>query len=91
MKKIVVNRSFGGFGLSDEALVRLGRSDAWNIDRDDPELVKCVEELGAKRASGEFSKLDIVTLSDEVTDWEISEYDGLEEVICVINGMIYHE
>ena len=55
MRKVVINRCFGGFGLSQEALKLLGQewdSIYWPDDkRTDSLLVEVVEELG-ERASG---------------------------------------
>ena len=54
MRKVVINKCFGGFGLSKEALNLLGQeSDSfyWMDDkRTDSLLVEVVEELG-ERAS----------------------------------------
>ena len=47
-------------------------------NRDDPALIKVVEELG-ESAGGEFAKLKIVEIPDDV-EWEISEYDGWETI-----------
>lgn len=90
--KIVVNRRYGGYGLSEEAYEYLGlewdgfgfayeydlKTDSGNIHhtRADPKLVECVECLGRK-ADGEFAALEIVEIPDDV-DWEIQEYDGIE-------------
>lgn len=49
-----------------------------DLERDDPDLVAVVRELGAK-ASGRFASLSIVEIPDHV-QWEIEEYDGLEHV-----------
>lgn len=141
--KVVINKCFGGFGLSQEAelayLARKGKeaffyaedrasadlpSDRdlvrvdpgakhgglftytsthdfgervdhatfWNdggptpdtyfydgdLERDDPDLVAIVEELGAAASSG-FASLVVVEVPDDA-QWEISEYDGLEHV-----------
>ena len=88
--KIVINACYGGFSLSDETAKLLGYIDgcAWGIDRTNPNLVKLVE-AGAP-VSGTFAKLKVVEIPEEVTDWEISEYDGYEEVIYVLNGKLYH-
>lgn len=48
------------------------------LARDDPLLVQVVEELGNK-ANGEYAKLKVVEIPDEV-NWEIGEYDGYEHV-----------
>jgi hypothetical protein len=49
-----------------------------DLERDDPDLVKVVRELG-KQANGHFASLKIVTIPKEV-EWEIVEYDGMEHV-----------
>jgi len=46
------------------------------IARDDPYLVKVVEELGP-RANGDFAELKIVDIPADV-EWQIAEYDGNE-------------
>jgi len=126
--KLVVNKCYGGFGLSPEGaeyyLSLIGKSAYFyevtidskiglryqkvNIDkvssllfsistkdfgdepndlgegyfydhylkRDDPNLIKTVEDLG-KRAGGRCSNLRVVEIPDGV-DWTIEEYDGRE-------------
>ena len=80
MRKVVINKCFGGFGLSKEALNLLGQeSDSfyWMDDkRTDSLLVEVVEELG-ERASGEYAKLKVVELPEDV-QWSIRERDGNE-------------
>ena len=130
--KVVVNRCFGGFGLSGKAIKRYleltGREcyfyeqtkysykdgkDEYsiinkdnggmfvscsieylgdkidkipekyyfyygNIERNDENLVKVVEELGEK-ADGSCASLDVVTIPDGVL-WEIDHYDGQESI-----------
>lgn len=129
--KVVINRCFGGFGLSEKAIRRYleikGQKvwiepDKWgntywlvapedrtvrkeghdfysmsiddrvehnrkldketfyhgNVGRDDPVLIQVVEELG-KEANGNYAKLEIVEIPDDV-DWELDEYDGMEHI-----------
>ena len=82
--KIVINREFGGFGLSEDALdeycERKGINDILlhDIPRDDPILVEVVEEMGSN-ANGRYSVLKVVEVPDEV-NWVIEETDGLEWV-----------
>ncbi len=77
--KIVINKWFGGFSLSDTAADKLGLE--WGgreIDRSNPQLVAIVEELG-EEANGMFAHLGIVEIPDDV-EWQIEEYDGSEWV-----------
>lgn len=83
--KIVINRCFGGFGLSEEALEEYKTRKSigediwsWDIDRNDPVLIDIVESMD-KRANGDFAKLEIVEIPDDV-EWQIKEHDGLEHI-----------
>lgn len=86
VRKIVINRCYGGYGLSDEAEQRYkelaGITDPdwgyWDADRDDPYLVQVVEEMG-EAADGNFANLMVVEIPADV-NWEISEYDGIEHI-----------
>ena len=125
MTKIAINRCFGGFCLSAEAVeafaARKGHPQVWWFafnnesfipitdgsqtdydyafttpdpdiekdkwvemrpdygDRDDPDLVAVIEELGSERASARSSELRIVEIPDGV-EWTIEDYDGREHV-----------
>lgn len=48
------------------------------ISRDDPELVRVVEELG-EAANGFSAELKVVSVPMDV-NWHIAEYDGIEHV-----------
>jgi hypothetical protein len=84
MKKIVINNCYGGFGLSQEALIELKSSirkanpfyDRNN--RDSLKLIEVVEKLGS-RANGEHAKLKVIEIPDDV-EYTIEEYDGAEWV-----------
>ena len=81
MTKVVVNRCWGGFGLSDKALQHMGLSTGiycGDIERTDPKLIAAVEELG-EEANGSYSNLRIVYVPDDVS-WYIDDYDGQETV-----------
>jgi hypothetical protein len=83
MMKVVITNCHGGYGLSLKAYDYLGLKwdeygNAFEDDRSNPLLVKCVEELGGE-ANGKFACLSIVEIPDDV-EWEIEEYDGLEWV-----------
>jgi len=49
-----------------------------DLERDDPELVKIVEEMSME-ANGKYAQLKIIDVPNDVK-WHISEYDGLEHV-----------
>ena len=90
--KFVINRCYGGFGLSNEARKALGMTEnEWDseIRRDDPELIKVVEEMG-EDAEGSSADLEIVEIPDDATDWEVDEYDGLERIIYVEDGKLHY-
>jgi hypothetical protein len=79
--KIVINQCYGGFGLSNKAELRYkelsGKDfDTWECNRDDPHLVKVVEELG-EEANDEHADLTVVEIPDGV-NWCVEEYDGRE-------------
>lgn len=54
------------------------RSYLRDIPRNDPLLIKIVEEMD-QEAAGESAHLKIVEIPDDV-NWEIAEYDGAEWV-----------
>jgi len=84
--KVVINTCFGGFDLSDAAIERFCELDgcspinfwAGMIDRNDPNLVRVVQELG-KAADTPYSELKVVEVPAGVK-WHIHEYDGLEHI-----------
>ena len=52
--------------------------DRFDLERDDPDLIAVIEELGDE-ANGSCSKLKVVEIPSDV-EWGIEEYDGLEHV-----------
>jgi hypothetical protein len=57
-------------------------ASAWNdrdIARDDPYLVRVVNEMGGEAAGGLAAMLKVVEIPESVA-WHIQEYDGLEHV-----------
>lgn len=81
MQKVVINKCYGGFGLSTEALAHLG---TYHVDwsqhnyRTVEALVRTVEALG-ERASGDHANLAIVEIEPN-RFWRITEYDGYESI-----------
>ena len=81
--KIVLNKCFGGFALSEKAYEYLGlKWDGFGYaysdydERSDPKLIKCVETLG-EEANGLYADLEVVDIPDNVK-FEIEDYDGIE-------------
>ena len=88
--KIVINKCFGGFEVSKEALKELG-TNYWGEDEDDRKdsrLVAMVEK-DSEKASGWCAKLAVVEIPDEATDYYLDEYDGFEEIIYVLDGKLH--
>ena len=89
--KFVLNKCYGGFGLSKEACDIL-HCDSYDYSaydkRSDDKLIEVVEELGAN-ASDKFARLRVVDIPDETTDYIIDDYDGVERVTFVVDGRIY--
>jgi len=84
LQYIVINDCYGGFGLSDRAILEYkklaGITDPSfydrDIPRDDPYLIKVVRELGMG-ANGPHSNLKIVEVPGGVK-WIVQDYDGAE-------------
>ena len=69
-------KDYGDFIVG--ALPKDGYFYIGNVDRNDPDLVAVVEELGVA-ADGLHATLKVVEIPDDI-DWEIDEYDGMESV-----------
>lgn len=92
MYKVVINRCYGGFGLSEEAIEKLneiyGEDIVENcgsslylkdrIERHDKRLVSVVEALGSKAASDDYAKLRVVEIDSPM--YRIKDYDGMESI-----------
>ena len=93
--KIVINRRWGGFGVSEAVYNELGIPwDEYgylsNLDlgienehchqyRTHPLLIQAIEKVGLEKSSGTFAELKIVEIPDDV-NWYIDDYDGMESV-----------
>lgn len=76
--KVVINRDYGGYALSEIAKDLLGIEHDNDIERDDPRLVEIVEKLG-KEANTSYSNLLVVEIPDDMPFY-IHEYDGFEVI-----------
>jgi redox-sensitive bicupin YhaK (pirin superfamily) len=88
MIKMVLNKCYGGFGLSAEAREVLDVDWPGDLDRTDARLVEMVED-DPEAVAGSFAKLQVVSLPDETTDYHIDEYDGFETVTYVVDGKLH--
>ena len=93
--KIVINRCFGGFGLTKAVFNELGfvydgygsmHNEDFGIDSDeylayraDPKLIAAIEKVGIEESTAALAELEIVDIPDGV-EWEINDYDGVETV-----------
>jgi len=79
--KVVINDCYGGFGLSREAEKYLGGNwyDYYTGNRANPNLVRCVEELGDK-VNDHYSCLKVVEIPDDV-EYHIAEHGGKEWIV----------
>lgn len=87
--KVVVNDSWGGFGISNFALEKLGIKTPFKVERTDERLISLIEEFGSEKISDDFADLQIVEIPDDATDWRIENYDGCETVWYVQNGKMF--
>jgi hypothetical protein len=84
--KILINRCYGGFGISDEALKLYKQKvpsynydSGYHIKRTDLILIEIFEEKGSEFVSGPFSDLQLQTIPDDC-HYDIEEYDGMEGI-----------
>ena len=86
---IIINKCYGGFHIPDPLCVEYGLSRYDDMDRDDPRLVEFVREHGGDYREGS-SRLWLVEIPADATDWELDEYDGFERVTYVVGGKLFH-
>jgi len=93
--KVVINKCYGGFGVSEAVYNEIGipwdgyghlHSEElgypkyeYDVVRTDKRLIAAIEKIGEEASSGDFAELKIVEVPDGV-NWEITEYDGYESV-----------
>ena len=89
--KVVVNKCYGGFSLSNEAIAALKEKTPVKVincsniqfyywsNRHDKHLVSLLEEMGTIRASGEHARLFLEEWPDDIP-YKVREYDGQESL-----------
>ena len=86
--KIAINSCFGGFKLNDNVTRECGFKSSYDVDRTDLKLIKLIES-GVYVSDINSSRIRIISIPDESTDWHIIDYDGAEDVIYVLDGKIH--
>ena len=84
--KLVLNKTYGAFEMPPEIMDKYGYESQYDsIARDNPDLIEYVKRYGYVCRG---TDLRVVTISDEATDFEILEYDGVESVVYVVGGKL---
>lgn len=89
--KVVVNKCYGGFSLSSEAIEMLKEKTPVNVltsaniqfyywsNRHNKHLVSLLEEIGTERVSGQYARLFLEEWPDNIP-YKVHEYDGQESL-----------
>lgn len=83
--KYVINGEYGGFRIPEEILPKIPEAK-WKYD--DSEEIRTNPELIGYVLNNPDCDLVVVEIPDNATDWRVNEYDGAEDVICVVNGKL---
>ena len=87
MKKILVNLTFGGFGLKDEYFEDfMVRTHGLTDIREDEKLITLVEQ--GFDIGDNYADIGLAEIPDNATDYTIIEYDGKEDVLYVVDGKL---
>ena len=84
--KIVINTCFGGFSLPTEFCKKYNMEPYDDIERTDERLVSFIESRGRIREG--CTMLVVKEIPDNATDYMITEYDGAEGIIYVVDGKL---
>lgn len=94
--KLVINKCYGVFNIKPDIKEKYGLKNInlWDLNerdsnecRTNKKLIELIES--GIDCSGNCSKLIVVEIPDEATDYYIEEYDGLESVIYVVDGKVH--
>lgn len=90
--EIVLNRCYGGFHLPEEFCSMYGLNRHLPIERTNSRLVEWVRAHAGEDGYFEegYACLKVVTIPDSSTDWTLTEYDGLESLIYVVDGKLHY-
>ena len=85
--KFVINACFGGFGIKKSIAKKYG-FDRYDESRTNQKLIELIES--GVDCDDDCSRLMVVTIPDNATDYELDDYDGSESIIYVVDGKIHH-
>jgi hypothetical protein len=85
--KVVINDCFGGFSINAEIAMKYFGDKFFEPKRTNTTLINLIES--GVNCNDSCSKLKVVDIPDNATDWRIIEYDGAEYVIYVIDGKMH--
>lgn len=88
--KVVLNKCYGGFELSEFAAARLGCDpmDGKKF-RASEALVDLIEVYGSDACSDSCADLRVVEVPDCASDQRVFDYDGIETLIYVVDGKLF--
>ena len=84
--KFVINTCYGGFGINSKWETENCGTDCKKDCHECAKLIHAIEKR--ENVNDDFSKLTVVEIPNEATDYEILEYDGCESLLYVLNGKI---
>lgn len=86
MKKILINKCYGGYSLSEEFIDHLKtinlaneNDNTYSIERDNQEIVEEAIKFGLDKASGMCANLTVIEIPEKA-HYYIDEYDGIESI-----------
>lgn len=85
----VLNKCYGGWGLSEFACEKLGIEDDYSGGYTVEDVAALIKEHGSEKISGRSAQLEIVEIPDTMTDYKIDEYDGFEVITYVVDGKLH--
>ena len=73
----ILNKCYGGWSISDFAMEQLGLDSNYpDMDEvDEKKLAELIKEYGSEKCSGHSAKLKVIEIPDNVTDWDIEDYE----------------
>ena len=95
--KIAINTVYGGYELPEEFFKMYPDKDRSEYNcydktgrtRIDPDVISFIESYGPDGYEGPRSRVEIIDIPDDASDWKVYDHDGLEWVTYVHDGKIY--